>query len=140
MTMSNEINFHDGYITNFKTKDKDIEFAFIDGFEENKIFKIKLSNVEIFIQKYKMEIINYAIDRLLNVNNNELYVFAGQYGNENNEKFLKIWIDYPLNNDLSMIDEYNNSLNSIFVKTSSDYDDVGKIFIKFVANDTEVIN
>ena len=49
MTMSNEINFHDGYITNFKTKDKDIEFAFIDGFEENKIFKIKLSNVEIFI-------------------------------------------------------------------------------------------
>lgn len=140
MTMSNEINFHDGYITNFKTKDKDIEFEFIDGFEENKIFKIKLSNVEIFIQKYKMEIINYAIDRLLNVNNNELYVFAGQYGNENNEKFLKIWIDYPLNNDLSMIDEYNNSLNSIFVKTSSDYDDVGKIFIKFVANDTEVIN
>lgn len=140
MTMLNKINFHDGYINNFKTKDKDIEFEFIDGFEENKIFNIKLSNVEIFIQKYKMEIINYAIDRLLNVNSNELYVFAGEYGNKNNEKFLKIWIDYPLSNDLSTIDEYNNSLNGISVKTSSDYDDVGKIFIKFIANDIEVIN
>jgi len=136
----NEINFHDGYIIDFKTNDKDIEFKYIDGFEEKEIFKVKLSNVEIYIQKYKMEIINYVIDRLLNVNSNKLYVFAGEYGNENNKKFLKIWIDFPLNNDLSKINEYNNSLNDINVKTSSNFDDVGKIFIKFIATDIEVIN
>jgi len=140
MNSLNEINFHDGYITNFKTNDKNVEFEFIDGFEENKIFKIKLSNVEILVQEYKMEIINYVIDRLLNTDNEELYVFDGEYGVDNNKEFLKIWIDYPLNADLSKIKEYNNDLNGIFVQKASDYDDVGQIFIKFVANDIEIIN
>ena len=136
----NKINFHDGYVSNFKANNKDIEFEFIDGFKENKIFNIKLSNVEIYVQEYKMEIINYVIDRLLNVNSNELYVFAGEYGSENDKKFLKVWIDYPLNDDLSKINEYNSSLENIEVKTSSEFDDAGKIFIKFIATDIEVIN
>lgn len=140
MTELNEINFHDGYITNFKIKDKEIEIEFIDGIEENKIFKIKMINVEIFIQEYKMEIINYVIDRLLNANSNELCVFAGDYENENNKMFLKLWIDYPLNIDLSKINKYNNNLNGITVKTSSEFDDEGKIFIKFIATDIEVTN
>ena len=140
MDSLNEINFHDGYIIDFKTNNQDIEFKFIDGFEENKIFNIKLSNVEIYVQEYKMEIINYVIDRLLNVNSNKLYVFAGDYGNENNKKFLKIWIDYPLNTDLSKINEYNSSLDNIDIKRSSEFDDVGQIFIKFIADDIEVIN
>lgn len=134
-----EINFHDGYITNFKTNNKDIEFEFIDGYNEKNIFKINLKNVEIFVQEYKTEVVNYTIDKLLNSTDDKLYVFDGEYGNENNKKFLKIWIDYPLNNDLSKIKEYNNSLNDINVKTSSDFDDVGKIFIKFIATDIEVI-
>lgn len=135
-----EINFHDGYITNFKNNNKDIEFEFIDGYNEKNIFKINLKNVEVFVQEYKTEVVNYTIDKLLNSADDKLYVFDGEYGNENNKKFLKIWIDYPLNNDLSMIKEYNNSLNDINVKTSSDFDDVGKIFIKFIATDIEVIN
>lgn len=140
MIRLNEINFHDGYITNFKTNDKDVEFEFIDGFEENKMFKIKLSNVEIYVQEYKMEIINYVIDRLLNIKNNELHVFAGEYGISNNKKFLKIWIDYPVNVELLKLNEYDSNLNGIIIQTSDDYDDVGQIFIKFVANDIEVIS
>lgn len=136
----NKINFHDGYITNFKTNNKDIEFGFIDGCNERNHFKIDLKNVEVFVQEYKTEIMNYAIDKLLNSANDKLYVFDGEYGNENNDKFLKVWIDYPLNNDLSKIKEYNNSLNGISVKTSSDFDDSGKIFIKFIATNIEVIN
>lgn len=136
----NEINFHDGYMTNFKTNNQDIEFEFIDGYDEKNIFKINLKNVEVFVQEYKTEVVNYAIDKLLNSTNDKLYVFDGEYGNKNNKKFLKVWIDYPLNNDLSKINEYNNSLNDISVKTSSDFDDVGKIFIKFIATDIEVIN
>ena len=31
-----EINFHDRYITNFKNNNKDIEFEFIDGYNEKK--------------------------------------------------------------------------------------------------------
>lgn len=135
-----EINFHDGYITNFKNNNKDVEFEFIDGYNEKNIFKINLKNVEVFVQEYKTEVVNYTIDKLLNSTDDKLYVFDGEYGNENNKKFLKVWIDYPLNNDLSKINEYNNSLNGIIVKTSSDFDDVGKIFIKFIATDIEVIN
>ena len=140
MIRLNEMNFHDGYITNFKTNNKDIELELIDGFEENKMFKIKLSNVEIYVQEYKMKIINYVIDRLLNINNNELHVFAGEYGIGNNKKFLKIWIDYPVNVELLKLNEYDSNLNGIIIQTSDDYDDVGQIFIKFVANDIEVIS
>ena len=135
-----EINFHDGYITNFKNNNKDIEFEFIDGYNEKIIFKINLKNVEVFVQEYKTEVMNYTIDKLLNSADDKLYAFDGEYGIENNKKFLKVWIDYPLNNDLSKINKYNNSLNGIIVKTSSDFDDVGKIFIKFIATDIEVIN
>lgn len=135
-----EINFHDRYITNFKNNNKDIEFEFIDGYNEKNIFKINLKNVEVFVQEYKTEVMNYTIDKLLNSADDKLYAFDGEYGNENNKKFLKAWIDYPLNNDLSKINKYNNSLNGIIVKTSSDFDDVGKIFIKFIATDIEVIN
>lgn len=135
-----EINFHDGYITNFKNNNKDIEFEFIDGYNEKNIFKINLKNVEVFVQEYKTEVMNYTIDKLLNSADDKLYAFDGEYGIENNKKFLKVWIDYPLNNDLSKINKYNNSLNGIIVKTSSDFDDVGKIFIKFIATDIEVIN
>lgn len=139
MDSLNKIHFHDGYITNFKINNKDIQFEFIDGWEEKR-FKFNLRNVEVFIQEYKTEIVNYAINELSNSIDDKLYVFSGEYGTHNNEKFLKIWIDYPLNNNFSNIKEYNNSLNGICVKTSSDYDDVGKIFIKFVATDIEVIN
>lgn len=135
-----EINFHDGYITNFKTNNKDIEFEFIDGYNEKNIFKINLKNVEVFVQEYKTEVVNYTIDKLLNSTDDKLYVFAGDYGNDNNKKFLKIWIDYPLNTDLSKINEYNSSLDNIDIKRSSEFDDVGKIFIKFIADDIEVIN
>ena len=140
MNSLNKINFHDGYITNFKTSDKDIEFEFIDGCEVNKIFKISLRNVEIFVQEYKKEIVNYVLDKLLNSTNDKLYVFDGKYGIDNGEKFLKVWIDYPLNNDLLDVDDYNNSLNGIEVKISSDYDDIGKIFIKFISADIEIVN
>ena len=111
----------------------------MDTMKKN-IFKINLKNVEVFVQEYKTEVMNYTIDKLLNSADDKLYAFDGEYGNENNKKFLKVWIDYPLNNDLSKINKYNNSLNGIIVKTSSDFDDVGKIFIKFIATDIEVIN
>ena len=139
----NSISYHDANIINYKKYKNDITIELKDGWEENTYYKIELKNVSIQIMKNKVHLVYYVLDEFNNINNsNPLPLYAGKAEKTNEKKYnLKLWIDYPQMQyikEKNLINKYPFADQNIIL--CDDYDDTGRLFIKFIADDINVVN
>lgn len=138
-SLLDEINFHDGMISSYKKEDNNIIFVIDDGLIAEDTYEIKLIDVSMQIQKYENQIVLYAIDYLNNINNYNVWLYSGDYGYlDNNKLYLKLWIRYPMYNDVIYDEKEEFVFDGFKITLSDDYDDIGHVFIKFIVSDIEV--
>lgn len=136
MWNNKKINFHDTTITKYQKKGNNIILELKDGWDENICYRLELINVNIQVQKYPSPIISYAIDKLNKINIKKLNIYSGDYGQYDETKFfLKLWIDYPLDIELSNNNDKDTfEFDGITIELSDEYDDIGQLFIKFITD------
>jgi len=138
-SLLDEINFHDGMISSYRKEDNNIIFVIDDGLIAEDTYEFKLIDVSMQIQKYDNQIVLYAIDYLNNINNYNVWLYSGDYGYlDNNKLYLKLWIRYPMYNDVIYDEKEEFVFDGFKITLSDDYDDIGHVFIKFIVSDIEV--
>ena len=136
----NNFNFHDSEISEFKIDKNNISFLLeLDWFEKG-CYKFFISNSEIYLPDRDRKYLKYLINRLID-NNDKMVVFSGESGIlENNKCYLKLWFDYPFDELVDDGVDFNYKLGDIDINLSNEFDDTGRLYIKFIADDIDVVN
>lgn len=143
----NNIAYHDGYILSYKKEKNNISFVIEDGWLNNVCYTIELKNVTIQVMENKPKVIYYVLNKFNDIKNFEkIVLFSGEVGkisedNENSQYYLKLWIDYPLDEFIpsnSLENKYQ--FDGLDVNICNDYDDTGMFFIKFIADDINLVS
>lgn len=140
LELLDEIAFHDAVISKYENDGNDIIFELEDGWLDDVFYELRLNNVKIEVINTLDEYICYVIDSFTNINENEIYLYAGEYGEINNiidrdKYYLKLWIQHPgdvgIEGESTMNEFKFDGLN---VKVSNDEDATGRLFIKFIVD------
>ena len=138
-----EIYYHDGEISNYERVGNNISFVIKDGWEYNVYYKFELKNIKIEVMNNEPELICYILDEFNNINKyGNINLFSGASGKiENSDRYyLKLWIRHPYDFDIKLdvtMDEYK--FDGLDVGLSNDYDDTGRLYIKFICDEIKVI-
>lgn len=141
-----QINYHDAEIYNYKRDDKNISFELKDGWNNDSYYKFELKNVMVQVMNNKSEYINYVLDEFNNINKNgHINLYSGECclldePIDGCKYYLKLWIRHP--NDLGiktgvLLNEYK--FDGMDITLCDDYDDTGRLYIKFIVEDINII-
>lgn len=137
-----KISYHDGDISNYKREGNDISFIIKDGWEYDLYYKFELKNVNIQVMNNSKELICFILDEFNNINKcGQLNLFSGECGKveDSNKYYLKLWIRHPYDFGIKLditMDEYK--FDGMDVTLSDDYDDTGRLYIKFIADNINI--
>ena len=138
----NKIYYHDGEISNYERDRNNISFIIKDGWEYDVYYKFELKNINIEVMNNESELICYILDEFNNINKyGNINLFSGDCGKiENSNKYyLKLWIRHPYDFDVKLkvtMNEYK--FDGLDINLSNDYDDTGRLYIKFIADEINV--
>lgn len=132
-------NFHDSEIRDFKINKDNIFFVVEFNDFEKGCFKFFISNSEVYLPNREKKYLKYLINKLTD-DNNKMVVFSGESGVlDNNKCYLKLWFDYPFETLEDDGIDFDNKLGDIDIKLCDEYDDTGRLYIKFIADDVDVV-
>lgn len=142
MNKLQDINYHDADVNNYKREDNNISFELKDGWEYDTYYKFELKNIEVQVMNNKPELICYVLDEFNNINEyGKINLYSGEIGklektNTGERYYLKLWIRHPsdfgIDTSITM-DKYK--FDGLDVELCDDYDDTGRLYIKFIADD-----
>lgn len=138
-----KISFHDGEISDYKRENNNISFIIKDGWEYDIYYKFELKNVNIQVMNNEPELICYVLDEFNNINKyGKLNLFSGDFGmtEDSNKYYLKLWIRHPYDFGIKLnvtMNEYK--FDGLDINLSNDYDDTGRLYIKFIADEINVV-
>ena len=136
-----EINFHDADIYNYERKDNNISFELKDGWNDKCYYKIKLNNVVVQVMNNSDDLVSYILNVFNTINESDgINLYSGEFGIINEGKcYLKLWIRHPYDMNI-MIDNVVNDFkfDGMNIELCNDYDDTGRLFIKFIADNISV--
>ena len=138
-----KISYHDGEISNYYRKDNNISFIIKDGWDYDVYYKFELKNVNVEVMNNEPELICYVLDVFNNINKYDSFnLFSGDCGKmeDSNKYYLKLWIRHPYDFDVKLkvtMNEYK--FDGLDIKLSNDYDDTGRLYIKFIADEINVV-
>lgn len=139
----NSISYHEAEIISYKKDNNNIYIELKDGWVDNIYYKIELKNVIVQVMKNEPRLVYYVLDEFNNINaSNVLQLYAGKAEKSNERKTynLKLWIDYPPSKyieDEVLINKHIFEKQDISL--CDDYDDTGRLFIKFIAEDINIV-
>lgn len=133
----NNFNFHDSKISNFKINKDNISFLLeIDWFKKG-CFRFSIDNSEVYLSNCDKKYLKYLINKLTN---DKIVVFSGESGIlDNNKCYLKLWFDYPFGTLIDDGVDFDNKLGNLDINLSNEYDDTGRLYIKFIADDIDLV-
>lgn len=141
----NDISYHDADISDYDRKNKNISFKLKDGWEYDTYYKFELKNIKVQVMNNKPELVCYVLDEFNNINEyGNINLYSGEAGKieetyNGGKYYLKLWIRHPgdfgINTDITM-EEYK--FDRLDVELCNDYDDTGRLFIKFIADDITI--
>lgn len=137
----NNISYHDGYVDNYERKGDNISFVLKDGWLDDSYYKFEFKNVKIEVMNNKPELVSYVLDMFNNMNNDGVWLYSGEINKFEDKSYLKLWIRYP-NNMTNLHSGKSNELyfDKFVVGLSNDYDDTGCLYIKFIADEINVLD
>ena len=141
----NDISYHDADISDYDRKNKNISFKLKDGWEYDTYYKFELKNIKVQVMNNKPELVCYVLDEFNNINEyGKINLYSGEIGkieetNNGGKYYLKLWIRHPgdfgIDTSVTM-DKYK--FDGLDVELCNDYDDTGRLFIKFIADDITI--
>ena len=141
----NRINYHDGDIKNYKRNGNNISFELKDGWEYDLYYEFQLKNVKVQLMNNQSDLICYILDVFNNINKyGKINLYSGECGILEEpigkcKYYLKLWIRHPYDLNIKTeitMEEYK--FDGIDVVMSDDYDDTGRLYIKFLVEDIVV--
>ena len=136
-----EINFHDADIYNYERKDNNISFELKDGWNEKCYYKIKLENVVVQVMNNNDDLVSYILKVFNTINEGDgINLYSGEFGIINESKcYLKLWIRHPYDMNITLDSVINDfKFDGMNIELCNDYDDTGRLFIKFIADNISV--
>ena len=142
----NEINFHDADLYNYVRNGNDISFELKDGWNEDTYFKIELNDIRVEVMNNTDDLVSYTLDCFNNINEyGGINLYSGEFGKfeknvDEGKYWLKLWIRYPY--DLNIKTENiiaDFKFDGMNVGLCDDYDDTGRLYIKFIASSINII-
>ena len=135
------IFYHDGYVTDYECDGDNISFIIKDGWSNDSYYKFEFKNIKIEVMNNKPELVSYVIDIFSNMNDTSVWLYSGELGEVGDKLYLKLWIRYPSDN-INLYSGKSNGLyfNGFNVGLSDDYDDTGCLYIKFIADEINVLD
>lgn len=146
LELLDKISFHDADLSNYKKEENNISFELKDGWEYDTYFKFELKNVKVQVMDNKSELICYILDEFNNINKyGKINLYSGEGGIldesiDGCKYYLKLWIRHPEQFNIThetTMDEYK--FDGMNVTLCDDYDDTGRLYIKFICKDINVV-
>jgi len=146
MDKLDKINFHDADMYNYVRDGNDISFELKDGWYEDTYYKIKLNNVRVEVMNNTEDLVGYVLEEFNNINKTDginLYSgFGGRVEESEDERkyYLKLWIGHPHDFSIKTNDIIcDYKFDGMDVLLCNDYDDTGRLFIKFIFSSIDII-
>lgn len=145
LKLLDKISYHDAEISNYVRNNNNIFFQLRDGWIEDDYYNFELKNIEVQVMNNKPGLICFLLDEFNNINkSNNIILYSGEFGELDKEQgrkkyYLKLWIGHPgdfgIEPEVTM-DKYQ--FDGLDVSLCDDYDDTGRLYIKFLIDDINV--
>ncbi|MGN1341764.1 MAG: hypothetical protein ACI4VL_00865 [Bacilli bacterium] len=137
-----DINYHDADVNNYNREGNNISFELKDGWEYDTYYKFELKNIKVQVMNNKPELICYVLDEFNNINEyGKINLYSGEIGklektNTEGKYYLKLWIRHPSDFRIdTFVTMEKYKFDGLDVELCDDYDDTGRLYIKFITDD-----
>lgn len=146
MDKLDKINFHDADIYNYVREGNDISFELKDGWNEDTYYRFKLNNVKVEVMDNTDDLVGYVLEEFNNINKyGSINLYSGEGGRveeavDGRKYYLKLWIEHPHDFDIKTDDIIcDYKFDGMDIELCNDYDDTGRLFIKFIFNSIDIV-
>ena len=144
--MLDKINFHDADMYNYVRDGNDISFELKDGWNEDTYYRFDLNNIRVEVMDNTDDLVGYILEEFNNINKyGSINLYSGEGGIvekavDERKYYLKLWIRHPHDFDIKTDDIIcDYKFDGMDIELCDDYDDTGRLFIKFIFSSIDII-